>query len=132
MGTRRKPSRKYKRKRNSLRKSGGNGSPPLSYDNVYSQNETINGNVETVNPMHETVYVVKYTKTSSGEIKNKEVFIQGINSYKHYMIDKDETGDEFEETTHTCLNSIPFDRIGEYLNSPFNTENCKLQNPINK
>jgi hypothetical protein len=61
-------------------------------------------------------YIVRYTKMSTGQITDKEVFIQGVNSYKHYIIDK-------KGIPQYCLDEIPFNMFGDHMNKPFDIRN---------
>jgi hypothetical protein len=132
MGSRKKRTGRSRRKRSSLRNIGsrstkttvqGGSSVDFSYSDLNPKGDST---VANINPMHATTYVVRYTRMSDGKITNKEVFIQGVNSYKHYMIDVDEDDGEFEETTHKCFQSIPFNSIGDYLNSPYDPTKCGM------
>ena len=76
------------------------------------------------NPMNAITYIVKYTEDSQGTPINKEVFIQRNNNYEHYMIGADEQEGDLNETTHKCGSLIEYNRIGDYLNAPYNSSNC--------
>lgn len=144
--TRRKTSPPSIRKRRSFRKQTG-GAETVSISSVPSSNASLSSadsslvsyqdtyknqaspDVNTThNPIHATTYVIKYTKLSDGTIINKEVFIQGVSSYKHYMIATDDDNDgEMEETTHKCYQPIPFERFGNYLNQQYDSTKCGME-----